>query len=375
MLSRRVEHLIISAIVALTLGLSLSLPAWAKKLELTPKTPQQEQACNLLLEGTRLLEAKKPFKARKVLEQSAQLWPESAGVHYNLGCCYDACALYDQAIAEFQKALQLDSKMTDCLVNIGSCYQVQGRTDEAITFFHNYLKKNSHSKDAETVQGMIHALEKYKREHIESDPASPDYVPSICDEGFVRRWPINKMPLAIYISNGTNDDGQPVQGFREEFNYILLGAINDWMKASHHRLSYRLVTDPKQADLACTWTDDPAFLHDEGNKVEQGVAQVFAETKPGTDGTKSILSAHVRILVLNRDTNAALTSDDMKKTCLHEIGHALGIVGHSPSNKDVMFYSNASAVWPALTKRDKATVLRIYQDFPEPPASAGQPPG
>jgi predicted Zn-dependent protease len=147
------------------------------------------------------------------------------------------------------------------------------------------------------------------------------------------------------------------------------------MKASHHRLSYRLVTDPKQADLACTWTDDPAFLHDEGNKVEQGVAQVFAETKPGADGTKSILSAHVRILVLNRDTNASLTSDDMKKTCLHEIGHALGIVGHSPSNKDVMFYSNASAVWPALTKRDKATVLRIYQDFPEPPAGAGQPPG
>jgi predicted Zn-dependent protease len=360
----------------LTLGFSLSLAAWAnKKLELSPKTPQQEQACNLLLEGTRLLEAKKPFKARKVLEQSAQLWPESAGVHYNLACCYDACALYDQAIAEFQKALQIDPKMTDCLVNIGSCYQVQGRTDEAISFFHNYLKKNSHSKDAETVQGMIHALEKYKREHIESDPASPDYVPSVCDEGFVRRWPINKMPLAIYISNGTNDDGQPVQGFREEFNYILLGAINDWMKASHHRLSYRLVTDPKQADLACTWTDDPAFLHDEGNKVEQGVAQVFAETKPGADGTKSILSAHVRILVLNRDTNASLTSDDMKKTCLHEIGHALGIVGHSPSNKDVMFYSNASAVWPALTKRDKATVLRIYQDFPEPPAGAGQPPG
>lgn len=375
MLSRQSKYLIISPILALIIGLVLPFHASAnKKLELSPKTPQQEQACNLLLEGTRLLQAKKPFKARKVLEQSAQLWPDSAGVRYNLGCCYDSCALYDQAIAEFQKALQLDPKMIDCLVNIGSCYQVQGRTDEAISFFHNYLKKNSHSKDADTVQGMIHALEKYKKEHIESDPASPDYVPSICDEGYVRRWPISKMPLAIYISNGTNDDGNPVQGFREEFNYILLGAINDWMKASHHKLSYRLVTDPKQADLACTWTDDPAFLHDEGNKVEQGVAQVFAETKPSADGTKTILSSHVRILVLNRDTGAALTSDDMKKTCLHEIGHALGIVGHSPSNKDVMFYSNASAVWPSLTKRDKATVLRIYQDFPEPPPSA-QPPG
>ncbi|MBX9688672.1 MAG: tetratricopeptide repeat protein [Candidatus Obscuribacterales bacterium] len=341
-----------------------------KKLELNPKTPQQDQACDLLMEGTRLLQAKKPFKARKVLEQSAHLWPESAGVHYNLGCCYNECALYDQAISEFKRALDLDPKMTDCLVNMGSCYQVQGRTDEAIAFFQGYLKKNAHSKDAETIQGMIRALEKYKREHVDSDPASADYLPSICDEGHVRRWQITRLPLAIYISNGTDQEGRQVQGFREEFNYILLGAINDWMKASHFKLSYRLVTDPKQADLACTWTHDPAFLHEEGNKVEQGVAQVFAEKQAGADGTKAIVSANVRILVCNRETGAPLSSDDMKKTCLHEIGHALGMVGHSPSNKDVMFYSNSSSVWPALTKRDKATILRIYQDFPELPQSS-----
>lgn len=366
---RKTNFLIISAVLAAEL--ISAAPGFAnKQLELNPKTQQQEQACNLLMEGTKLLQAKKPFKARKVLEQSAKLWPESAAMHYNLGCCYNECALYDQAIGEFQKALELDPKMTDCLVNIGSCYQVQGRTDEAIDFFHGYLKKNAHSKDAETIQGMIKALEKYKKEHIDSDPSSPDYLPSICDEGSVRRWQLSRLPLAIYISNGCDENGKPVQGFREEFNYILLAAINDWMKASHHKLSYRLVTDPKEADMACTWTDDPAFLHDQGNKVEQGVAQVFAETQPGNDGTKAIVSAHVRILVTKRETAAPLTSDDMKKTCLHEIGHALGMVGHSPSNRDVMFYSNSSAVWPALTKRDKATILRIYQDFPELPPSS-----
>lgn len=356
--------------VLLLLSISLSLAAGFaanKKLELSPKTHQQEQACNLLVEGTRLLQAKKPFKARKVLEQAALLWPDSAAMHYNLGCCYNECALYDQAISEFKRALDLDSKMTDCLVNIGSCYQVQGRTDEAIELFRGYLKK-AHPKDAETIKGMIHALEKYKREHIESDPQSPDYLPSICDEGCVRRWPTNKLPLSIFISFGKDENGRDVEGFREEFNYILLSSINDWMKASHNKLSYRLVTDPKDASIACTWTDDPAFLREEGNKVEQGVAQVFAHTKPGPDGTKQIISANVRILVKHRDTGEALNSDDMKKTCLHEIGHALGMVGHSPSNKDVMFYSNASAVWPALTKRDKATLLRIYQDYPDPPA-------
>ncbi|MBX9723089.1 MAG: matrixin family metalloprotease, partial [Candidatus Obscuribacterales bacterium] len=199
-----------------------------------------------------------------------------------------------------------------------------------------------------------------------------DYLPSVSDEGRIRRWPITKLPLRIYISNGTDEAGKPVRGFREEFNYVLLGAINDWMKASHYKLSYRLVTDPKDADLACTWTDDPAFLQEQGNKVEQGVARVFTEAQPAPDGTKCIVSAHVRILVNNRENGASLSSDDMKKTCLHEIGHALGMAGHSPSNRDVMFYSESSAVWPSLTKRDKATILRIYGEYPDLPPENNQ---
>ena len=110
---------------------------WAgKQVEIAPKTPQQRQAAEMLVECTHLLKEKKPFKARTVLEQSVQLWPDSSVIQYNLGCCYNECALYEQAVAAFHKALELDPKMTDCLVNLGSCYQVQGRTDEAIDFFH-----------------------------------------------------------------------------------------------------------------------------------------------------------------------------------------------------------------------------------------------
>lgn len=335
-----------------------------KQVEIKPDTPQEKQAAQLLLEGTRLLKAKQPFKARRVLEQSAQLWPGSAVIHFNLGCGYNECALYDLAIIEFKKALELDPKMMDCLVNLGSCYQVQGRADEAIEFFHSYLKKNSHSEDAETIRGMIRALEKYKKEHVESDPNAPDYLSSVCDEGCVRRWPGNKMPLAIYISNGTDESGKPAKGFREEYNRLLLDAINSWVKASNYRFVYRMVTDAAQADLACTWTDDPAFIK-QGTRVEQGVAKVYADKRPGPDGTKAIRFAQVCILVTKHETGEPLNADDMKKVCLHEVGHALGIVEHSPSNKDVMFYSNSAAVWSSLTKRDKATIFRIYQDFPE----------
>lgn len=361
----------IVTMVSVAMTLLLSLAASAKKeLHVNPKTPQQEQACTFLLEGTRLLEAKLFFKARKPLEQAAALWPEAAAVHYNLGFCYNECALYDKAIHEFQRALEIEPKMTDCLVNIGSCYQVQGKTAEAISWFENYLKKNSSSPDAETVRGMIKALQKYDREHIESDPSQQDYLTSVSDHGLVRRWPYHRLPLRLYIANGTDSSGKPVKGFREEFNYLLLDALNDWIKASHFKLSYRLVTNPGDADIACTWTDDPAFLHEKGNKVEQGVAQVMTEPMTHSSSFKSIYSAHVRIFVLSRDSGQPLSTDEMRKTCLHELGHALGMAGHSPSNRDVMFYTESSSVWPALTKRDKATMLRMYHEYPEMPPHA-----
>ncbi|MBZ0185329.1 MAG: matrixin family metalloprotease, partial [Candidatus Obscuribacterales bacterium] len=59
----------------------------------------------------------------------------------------------------------------------------------------------------------------------------------------------------------------------------------------------------------------------------------------------------------------ALSDDDMKKVCLHEVGHALGINGHSSDNHDIMFFSESPSVWPALTKRDKLTIRLLYQGY------------
>jgi hypothetical protein len=47
---------------------------------------------------------------------------------------------------------------------------------------------------------------------------------------------------------------------------------------------------------------------------------------------------------------------------LHEIGHALGI-GHSKYIKDVMYFRSAPQQGQ-LTNRDKATIARLYGDYP-----------
>lgn len=345
---------------AILLSLLASPPVLAKKA-VAVQTPQQAQAWEFFVQGTQLLEERKPFKARKVLEQASRLWPNSAPIRYNLGFCYHDCGLFELAIGEFEQALRLDPKMSGCITNIANSYQQMGRTREAINWLNAYLKSNP--KDPEQTRGLISALEHVESEQILSDPKAPDYLPSVCKQGKPQRWPLAKMPLRVFFSNGADEAGKKVKGFKEEYLVILKDALEEWMKATGNKVSYVAVGDHQSANIICTWTDDLAFPRQTNNKAEQGLAHVIYHDTG--DDTKQIDQVHLTVLVLDRQTAKPLSDDEMKMVCLHELGHALGLNGHSPNNRDVMFFSMSPSVWPVLTKRDKATLYRLYEDFPE----------
>ncbi len=53
----------------------------------------------------------------------------------------------------------------------------------------------------------------------------------------------------------------------------------------------------------------------------------------------------------------------MRWICLHEIGHALGLMGHSTNHSDVMYSSMPLATNNrGLSERDKNTVKHLYSD-------------
>ena len=51
---------------------------------------------------------------------------------------------------------------------------------------------------------------------------------------------------------------------------------------------------------------------------------------------------------------------ELLKTSLHEIGHAIGILGHSNSINDIMYYSTASTKNTSPSLRDIDTVNKLY---------------
>ena len=54
------------------------------------------------------------------------------------------------------------------------------------------------------------------------------------------------------------------------------------------------------------------------------------------------------------------TDLELLKTALHEIGHAIGILGHSKNITDIMYYSTASHRQSTLSDKDIETVNKIY---------------
>ena len=167
-----------------------------------------------------------------------------------------------------------------------------------------------------------------------------DYFASAASDGRYYRW--GRMPIRVCITFGGN-----VAGYRESYFPDLSDSFNKWSAAAANRIAFVPVQNATQADIVCDWTAYPNHLVAPGRPVEGGLTKLSGQ--PQANGDVIISNAHITILT-NRKTGSRLY-DDMKKVCLHEIGHAIGINGHSNSNSDIMFFSEAPTIWPAKPNR------------------------
>jgi predicted Zn-dependent protease len=186
-----------------------------------------------------------------------------------------------------------------------------------------------------------------------NDLPQDDYLANACSDGRYYRW--TRMPIRVAIASASG-----VPGYRDAFPQVLRDAFAKWAAASENRISFVFVQSPSQADICCDWTNNPNKVAEGGRAVEGGLTKLSGQPQSNRD--VSINSA--RITILTNRNGQSLNDDDMKKVCLHEVGHALGINGHSNNNTDIMFFSESPTVWPSLTKRDKATICRLYANYP-----------
>jgi TonB family protein len=171
-----------------------------------------------------------------------------------------------------------------------------------------------------------------------------DYFQQIT-KGHPYRWFDNDMAVRVLIK-----PGEDVPNFRHAFDALLRQSFMEWAANSNSKIKFQFVTE-EPADITCQ------FVADLPKKKAEVAGVTSYQTSPH----------HMDSAVISIKTKSdlvPLTDDLIHGLCLHEIGHALGLVSHSLDPHDVMYpYLTTQR---ALTTRDVNTIHRLYEYKPPP---------
>ncbi len=163
-----------------------------------------------------------------------------------------------------------------------------------------------------------------------------------------------------YISNAVNASGSysiwqsmPISVYISENPYkrVVESAFNAYNTSFNGIINFSFVDNPNNAQVKVTF---PSQI--ENTNSDQFISGLTNNFNSG----KYIQSSTIQLLTQKNGVN--LSSTSVYNTALHEIGHALGINGHSQNRDDVMFAQTLSNRVSSFTARDIATIKIMYSN-------------
>ncbi len=339
---------------ALALSATSSMPAFA-----APEASYQTESkvYELLSQAHDLIVADKYKEAKPLLLKAAAMDPSSnsASIHAELATVYREGGEPEKAIAEAKKALKFD-RNADVSYVMGLSYSDMGKFNDAIAWLSRYVQVVRDPVWKQRAQDMIRELQDDKERAQSGKPKEPHYLDEMVSDKDAYQWKEEAFPIKVYLESGAG-----VRGFRPTFKRIVVESLDEWCKASGKKLSYQLVDDKEKSQLVVAWTDQVIQSSDSASGKERMDAGL---TTPNVvDG--NVLSAHVLIQTYKSQKGQNRGDNELKATCLHELGHALGLGGHSKYVKDIMYYKSTPRQLLSLSERDRATIAQLYTSYPE----------
>lgn len=260
-------------------------------------------------------------KAYKSFSLAMQMVPSNSDYRY----------YYIQTLSKFKPSLRIQKEMFE--------FTEDGKKDSA-----------SVAAGIQIAVWKSNINQLYGNNYIDQVPVNTDII----------RWNPKTFPLRVYI------DLQDLTKVPEYYNTEIVKAFGQW-QASSGFLSFKFIDSPAPADIVVKFDRLP-----KNNCTQSGCKYVVAHTVPTI--SKGILKK-MTITVYDKDANGSYFSDkELFNTVLHEIGHALGIMGHSYSTDDLMYMAKDGAENSVFTRyrsdfqyisiQDISTLKLLYNIVP-----------
>lgn len=150
-----------------------------------------------------------------------------------------------------------------------------------------------------------------------------NYIDQAPSDANIIRWNKDSFPLKTYI------DEKNLANLPDYYKESILRALNQW-ENSVDFISFEIVPKKSHAQIIIEFKNLPEDVCDGGM-----CKYVVGYTRPKISGRKL---KNMTVTVYKANPKGEYLSDkELYNTVLHELGHALGIMGHSYSTDDLMY--------------------------------------
>ena len=265
---------------------------------------------------------------------------------------------YAEASAAYGRAVEQDPQLVPAYYNHALADEMVDR-QKAIADWQQFAEHAAGAPDFKYLAGQADARvqilkmlapypESLQPSHYVA--AAGDYFSEISEASESDKW--NSFPIKVWIGNVPTANW--AQGARE--------ALKIWQSM----FSLELTAELNEADIRFQWEGGTDIENAAGEEMDWVQFRRVGNELTGR-----------KVALVKIDLQHNWSKDEMRAIVLHEVGHALGIKGHSSSKGDIMYYQvqeNRRQVyvpgvyfpvaWKSLvskpSQRDLNTLIRLY---------------
>lgn len=244
------------------------------------------------------------------------------------------------------KAVRLNPSSDIAWGQVGSLSINEGKIGEAIEAYKKaaaLCKKPDKKKD---YAFMVMELSK----NGGGKPTEGSYLAQMTLKGIYFHWSKERMPLKVYIFPGAS------KNYQDSFRQDVIDAFAEWESKTEKTVSFTQVDTASGADITIQWVNRGET---KSKTASADHANGYTEHKLDRFNNQDHVSIEI---VTNPDSYWADADSRIRLVALHEIGHGIGIEGHSDNVNNIMYKMSAKS--RGVSQADVDTVKALYQTYP-----------